>query len=188
MCGWEQWIVNNNVWTCYLYLLTISVKPLVVQHHHHPDQQITVGKVPFVGRYHPCRYLLGYSHLCVVVCCAMITFQVIYTQVSDSWINVHDLLHFLEITDNTVTFLWASEETGYRHLYLITSSLCAKAMNGCNDVVASGSSSTFDSSQRLKFHGTNTADNHAETMDAATLHPRIINKVHEIYTLIFSMT
>lgn len=36
---------------------------------------------------------------------------------------MHDLLKFIEITDNTCTFLWASEETGFRHLYLITSSL-----------------------------------------------------------------
>ncbi|XP_013104167.1 dipeptidyl peptidase 9 [Stomoxys calcitrans] len=106
--------------------------------------------------------------------------QVIYTQISESWINVHDLLHFLEITDTTVTFLWASEETGFRHLYLVTSSLCAKTLNGCNDpVLNSSAGSAFDNSQRLKFHGaTNSSDNHAaDIMDSATLHPRIINKV-----------
>lgn len=97
---------------------------------------------------------------------------------------MHDLLHFLEITDTTVTFLWASEETGFRHLYLVTSSLCAKTLNGCNDPApsTSGAGSAFDNSQRLKFHGAN-SDNHADVMDAATLHPRIINKVK--YNLIF---
>ncbi|XP_005178587.1 dipeptidyl peptidase 9 [Musca domestica] len=104
--------------------------------------------------------------------------QVIYTQVSESWINVHDLLYFLEITETTITFLWASEETGFRHLYLVTSSLCPKPLNGCNEnLSAAGSSgSAFDNSQRLKFHGANT-ENQADIMDGATLHPRIINKV-----------
>jgi len=49
--------------------------------------------------------------------------QVIYTERSSQWINVHDLLYFLEISDSHVQFIWASEETGYRHLYLVTSSL-----------------------------------------------------------------
>lgn len=60
--------------------------------------------------------------------------QVLHSQETDTWINVHDLLYFLEITDSTVTFLWASEETGFRHLYLITSSLSGTvAVNGCKD-------------------------------------------------------
>lgn len=50
-------------------------------------------------------------------------FQVIYKQTSTNWVNVNDLLTFLEITDTTVTFIWASEDSGFRHLYLITSSL-----------------------------------------------------------------
>jgi dipeptidyl-peptidase 9 len=52
--------------------------------------------------------------------------QVIYTERSSQWINVHDLLHFIEITDTGVKFLWASEESGYRHLYHVTSSLEVK--------------------------------------------------------------
>lgn len=48
--------------------------------------------------------------------------QVIYTETSSQWINVHDLLYFLEISDTQVQFIWASEETGYRHLYHVTSS------------------------------------------------------------------
>lgn len=52
--------------------------------------------------------------------------QVIYTQQSYIWINVHDLLYFLPHDDpNEVRFIWASEDTGFRHLYLVTSQLSA---------------------------------------------------------------
>uniref|UniRef100_A0A182FL67 Peptidase S9 prolyl oligopeptidase catalytic domain-containing protein n=1 Tax=Anopheles albimanus TaxID=7167 RepID=A0A182FL67_ANOAL len=44
--------------------------------------------------------------------------QVIYSETSSSWVNVHELLYFIELTDQEVTFLWASEETGFRHLTL----------------------------------------------------------------------
>lgn len=47
--------------------------------------------------------------------------QVIYTERSKNWINIHDLLYFFDVSDNYVQFLWSSEESGYRHLYLITS-------------------------------------------------------------------
>lgn len=52
-------------------------------------------------------------------------------------------------------------------------------MNGCNEASTVPTSSiSFESSQRLKFHGTTSvADNHGDVIDAATLHPRIINKV-----------
>lgn len=47
--------------------------------------------------------------------------QVIYTQYSDIWINVNDLLYFFPTSENgELRFVWASEETGFRHLYLIT--------------------------------------------------------------------
>jgi dipeptidyl-peptidase 9 len=49
--------------------------------------------------------------------------QVIYTERSAQWINVHDLLYFYEISESHVQFIWASEETGYRHLYIVASSL-----------------------------------------------------------------
>lgn len=50
--------------------------------------------------------------------------QVIHTQESCVWVNVHDLLYFLPSTEhNEVQFIWASEDTGYRHLYLITSQI-----------------------------------------------------------------
>ncbi|KAH8382360.1 hypothetical protein KR009_003081 [Drosophila setifemur] len=62
--------------------------------------------------------------------------QVIYTEHSDCWINVHDMLHFLELTDTSVTFLWASEETGFRHLYLVTASLLLSHSNGQTEAAA----------------------------------------------------
>lgn len=49
--------------------------------------------------------------------------QVICSQTSSTWINVHDLLEFIEITNTHITFVWASEETGFRHLYLVTAML-----------------------------------------------------------------
>lgn len=49
--------------------------------------------------------------------------QVIYSQLSETWVNVHNILQFLELTDTSCTFVWASEETEFRHLYLITSAL-----------------------------------------------------------------
>lgn len=78
--------------------------------------------------------------------------KVLYSQSSTTWINVNDLLYFLEITDTQITFIWASEESGFRHLYLINSSLIG-AVNGVTD-----SSTT-------------------EHYDDGTLVPRIINKV-----------
>jgi dipeptidyl-peptidase 9 len=57
--------------------------------------------------------------------------QVIYTEyAAQSWINIHDILLFLDISDKSVQFIWASEETGFRHLYLVTSSLVVKPQNG----------------------------------------------------------
>lgn len=49
--------------------------------------------------------------------------KVIWSQVARTWINVNDILEFIEVTDTKVKFLWASEETGFRHLYLVTSLL-----------------------------------------------------------------
>jgi dipeptidyl-peptidase-4 len=41
----------------------------------------------------------------------------ILTETNDSWINIHDDLHFLEDGKH---FIWASERDGYNHLYLYT--------------------------------------------------------------------
>ncbi|KAK6963499.1 dipeptidyl peptidase 8 [Biomphalaria glabrata] len=56
--------------------------------------------------------------------------QCIYEETSDIWINVHDLLHFFpQTSENEISFVYASEKSGYRHLYLIKSQLCL-VMNG----------------------------------------------------------
>ncbi|XP_045541117.1 dipeptidyl peptidase 9 [Papilio machaon] len=41
----------------------------------------------------------------------------------DAWINVHDILYFLPSADDQISFIWASEETGYLHLYMVTCAL-----------------------------------------------------------------
>ena len=89
----------------------------------------------------------------------------IYSETSDTWINVHDSLYFLEITNIACTFLWASEESGFRHLYLITSSL-----TDINNIGINGSNPTSYSST-LRNH-----DN-IEYIDGISLVPHIINKV-----------
>lgn len=66
----------------------------------------------------------------------LLIFQVIYKQTSTNWVNVNDVLTFLDITDTTVTFIWASEDSGFRHLYLITSSLVQAAANGIKESMA----------------------------------------------------
>lgn len=76
--------------------------------------------------------------------------QVIYSQKASTWINVNDLLQFIEFNENHVTFIWGAEETGFRHLYLITSSL-QSTTNGCLS--------------------------QDDEMDGITLGPRIVQKV-----------
>ncbi|KAH9514886.1 dipeptidylpeptidase [Bulinus truncatus] len=50
--------------------------------------------------------------------------QCIYEETSDIWINVHDLLHFFPQTlESEISFIYASEKSGFRHLYLIKSQL-----------------------------------------------------------------
>ncbi|KAJ8913762.1 hypothetical protein NQ315_002442 [Exocentrus adspersus] len=59
--------------------------------------------------------------------------QVIYSQESNIWVNVHDLLYILPSSDNNeVQFIWASEDSGFRHLYLITSQIMPY-MNGITE-------------------------------------------------------
>lgn len=76
--------------------------------------------------------------------------QVLFAQTSPTWINVNDALQFLEMTDSHVTFIWASEETGFRHLYLVTSAI---------------------------GHNANGSLNTDEEMDGITLGPRILQKI-----------
>lgn len=53
--------------------------------------------------------------------------RVLYSERSNIWINVNDLLYFLPSDDPTrVKFIWGSEETKFMHLYLITSSIAGE--------------------------------------------------------------
>ncbi|BFF88851.1 dipeptidyl peptidase 9 [Drosophila madeirensis] len=87
--------------------------------------------------------------------------QVIYTEQSESWINVHDMLYILEVSDTSVTYVWASEETGFRHLYLVTSSLVLTNANGQSDA----GTPSAPQQQQPSF------------VEQSALQPRIINKV-----------
>lgn len=50
--------------------------------------------------------------------------QVIYTQKSMTWVPVHDLLTFIPTNDPAhIKFIWAAEDSGWKHLYLITSNI-----------------------------------------------------------------
>lgn len=61
------------------------------------------------------------------------TVQVIYSQDSQYWINVHDLLYFLPSDEhNEIKFIWANEDTGFRHLYVVTSQISSIA-NGVTE-------------------------------------------------------
>ena len=56
------------------------------------------------------------------------------------------MLHLFPITDNgEVTIIWASEETGYRHLYLISSLLPRPGIvNGFSNPFDSGDSNSYE--------------------------------------------
>ncbi|EDW34620.1 GL22341 [Drosophila persimilis] len=90
--------------------------------------------------------------------------QVIYTEQSESWINVHDMLCFLDVSDTSVTYVWASEETGFRHLYLVTSSLVLTNANGQSDA---GTPAPQQQQQQPQ----------PSFVEQSALQPRIINKV-----------
>lgn len=52
--------------------------------------------------------------------------QCIYEETSPVWINVHDCLHFFPQTfENEISFIWASQKSGFRHLYHVTSRLAS---------------------------------------------------------------
>lgn len=47
--------------------------------------------------------------------------QLLYEETNDIWLNVHDNMYFLEQeNDSELSFIWSSEKSGYRHLYLIS--------------------------------------------------------------------
>ncbi|XP_061504968.1 dipeptidyl peptidase 9 [Anopheles gambiae] len=118
--------------------------------------------------------------------------QVIYTETSSSWVNVHDVLQFVELSEQEVTFLWASEESGFRHLYLVTSSL---SPNGCSSSSSTNSTNHHSTNshptahpkqQREVAHGTEVSSGGAGATDhslpsmaciGSTLVARIVQKV-----------
>ncbi|XP_022256745.1 dipeptidyl peptidase 9-like [Limulus polyphemus] len=52
-------------------------------------------------------------------------------RVDSRWSTVHDVLHFFpQLVDDEITFLWASEESGFRHLYIITVELLRDDLTG----------------------------------------------------------
>uniref|UniRef100_K1RE36 Dipeptidyl peptidase 8 n=2 Tax=Magallana gigas TaxID=29159 RepID=K1RE36_MAGGI len=49
---------------------------------------------------------------------------VLYEESSEIWVNTHDILHFLPHPNpSEIKFLWASEKSGFRHLYSVVSKL-----------------------------------------------------------------
>lgn len=61
-------------------------------------------------------------------------FYVIYSETSHHWINVTDIISFIPSTTdnnqlNKFQFIWASEETGFRHLYFVESELRPSIVN-----------------------------------------------------------
>lgn len=51
-------------------------------------------------------------------------YKVVYSVKSDNWITVTNILRFLDCDDpNQVRFVWASEESGWRHLYLVKTAI-----------------------------------------------------------------
>lgn len=62
--------------------------------------------------------------------------QILLTENSDVWINIHDVLHFSsQIDDNSVSFVWASEKAGFRHLFFITCDISSKSYHDDDDNV-----------------------------------------------------
>ncbi|XP_003738977.1 dipeptidyl peptidase 9 [Galendromus occidentalis] len=48
------------------------------------------------------------------------------------WINVHDVLHFLDSeSDKVMDFIWANESAGFRHLYLYQINKCTGECTKC---------------------------------------------------------
>lgn len=65
----------------------------------------------------------------------------------------------------SVTYVWASEETGFRHLYLVTSSLHLNHVNGCQTDATAAAAAAAAASQQPNF------------VEPAALQARIVNKV-----------
>ncbi|KAL0080982.1 Alpha/Beta hydrolase protein [Phycomyces blakesleeanus] len=50
--------------------------------------------------------------------------EVLWEETTDVWINISDAYYFLDSSDpNSTQFIWSSEKSGYRHLYLVTKNI-----------------------------------------------------------------
>ncbi|ESO90963.1 hypothetical protein LOTGIDRAFT_217498 [Lottia gigantea] len=60
--------------------------------------------------------------------------QILYQETSHIWINTHDNLQFLpsECTEDSLSFIWSSEQSGYRHLYYIQSEIIHSTTSSLN--------------------------------------------------------
>lgn len=96
--------------------------------------------------------------------------QVIYSEESNVWINVHDILYFLPTRNNPneIQFIWASEETGFRHLYLVTSQIMPYGTTA---------GSTGDTTTTAGNGTAAVAADPITQQDYVSLQPRILSKV-----------
>ncbi|KAL8609108.1 hypothetical protein ACOMHN_030449 [Nucella lapillus] len=128
-CPWAEYLVRAG-WTPdgkFVYAVLLS----------RSQQQLCVVLIPldcFLGEGEGDMISLDSSRFPPVHC--------VYQEASSIWINVHDCLHFFPQTfENEISFLWASQTSGYRHLYHVTSRLSVLHTEGGEEdmQVSSGS-------------------------------------------------
>lgn len=80
------------------------------------QQHLALVQIPvafFVPVNHPANQLLTITEGSPMV-------EVLAEESNDIWINVAELTHFLRTNDSRLQFIWSSEISGFRHLYLAT--------------------------------------------------------------------
>ncbi|RMX59988.1 hypothetical protein pdam_00001080 [Pocillopora damicornis] len=80
------------------------------------QQHLALVQIPvafFVPVNHPANQLLTITEGSPMV-------EVLAEESNDIWINVAELTHFLRMNDSRLQFIWSSEISGFRHLYLAT--------------------------------------------------------------------
>ncbi len=61
-------------------------------------------------------------------------YHVVYRETSDRWVSVTNVLSFLPSDDpSKIVFIWASEESGFQHLYLVVAQISTHESD-CADV------------------------------------------------------
>ncbi|XP_050359391.1 dipeptidyl peptidase 9 isoform X1 [Nymphalis io] len=76
--------------------------------------------------------------------CSEQQIQVLISETApDAWVNVHDILYFLPAAPGTMRFIWASEETGHLHLYLVTCAVPAKRATSVIDMITEDESNAL---------------------------------------------